>query len=273
MPEDVKVFPDLPHNEMPFSMNSLGISYPDENYMISRSCSDVTVIEYVIRGSGTVETSHGVFTASAGDSYLLRAEEPQKYYSNPDDPWEKIWINVQGTLIFPVLDAYGISRSMLLPKLNTYDHIRRIHEIAASETMDVASIMEQCSVVFLELVQYIHRNMPRMDRYSQVPQSIAALKEYLDSHMSEHLTLEKCGEITFLSVSQTIRCFRSTYGLTPYEYLNRRRISTAKLLLLNSNLSIEEIAVQTGFSDRNYFSKYFKKKVGKSPSQFRKQRR
>ena len=50
-----------------------------------------------------------------------------------------------------------------------------------------------------------------------------------------------------------------------------RRINTAKLLLRNSTLGIEEIAVQTGFPDHNYFSKYFKKKVGVSPSRFRKQ--
>jgi AraC-like DNA-binding protein len=97
------------------------------------------------------------------------------------------------------------------------------------------------------------------------------LKEYLDNHLSERLNLEKCGEITFLSVSQTIRSFRNAYGVTPYEYLNQRRINTAKLLLRNSTLGIEEIAVQTGFPDHNYFSKYFKKKVGVSPSRFRKQ--
>lgn len=96
------------------------------------------------------------------------------------------------------------------------------------------------------------------------------LKQHIDDHLSEHLDLAECTKITYLSISQTIRNFRAAYGVTPYEYLNQRRISTAKLLLTNSTMSIEEIAAQTGFPDRNYFSKYFKRKVGKSPSQFRK---
>lgn len=271
MLEDVQVFPDLPHDDMPYSMNSLGTSYRDPTYLISRSCSDVTVIEYVVKGTGTVETPHGIFSPCAGDSYLLLANEPQKYYSDPNDPWEKVWINVQGRLIMPILEAYGLGQSMHLPKLNIGDFIKRIHAIAADDSLDAYTIMDKSCCVFLEMIQFIHQNMPHTDRHSHVPKNIALLKEYMDTHLSEHLTLEKCGEITYLSVSQTIRRFRNAYGMTPYEYLNQRRISTAKLLLMNSNLSIEEIAAQTGFPDRNYFSKYFKKKVGQSPSRFRKQ--
>ena len=272
MSEEIKVFPDLNHHKMPFSMNTLGISYPDADYRICRSCSDVTVIEYVIRGTGTVETPHGVFSPRAGDAYLLRANEPHKYYSDPNDPWEKIWINVMGTLVFPILDSYGLSQSVYLPGLDISPFLLKIHEIAKSDDLDSEALMNRCCPVFLELCQYIHNNIPQTDQPGHVPRSIAMLKEYLDTHLSERLTLEQCGEITYLSVSQTIRRFRKAYGLTPYEYLNQRRISTAKLLLTNSNLSIEEIAAQTGFPDRNYFSKYFKKKTGLSPSQFRKRK-
>ena len=131
--------------------------------------------------------------------------------------------------------------------------------------------MDECCKVFLELCQYIRNNLNAGELEKPVPRNISLLKEYLDVHLEERLTLEQCSEITHLSVSQTIRRFRSAYGMTPYEYLNQRRINTAKQLPQNSTLSIEEIAAQTGFPDHNYFSKYFKKKVGLSPSKFRKQ--
>ncbi len=130
--------------------------------------------------------------------------------------------------------------------------------------------MDQCCRVFLELCQYIRSNLNAGELDKPVLRNISLLKEYLDVHLEEQLNLKKCSEITFLSISQTIRRFRNAYGITPYEYLNQRRILTAKQLLQNSTLSIEEIATKTGFSDHNYFSKYFKKKVGLSPSKFRK---
>jgi AraC-like DNA-binding protein len=271
MREELKLFPELDHEHMPFAMEVFGISYCDGTYEMIRSCAELTVIEYVISGTGTVETPHGIFHPKAGDSYLLRANEPHHYYSDKNDPWVKIWVNFQGQLIAPILDAYGLTHSTLFPELNTYDYLKRIHNIAGSDTLETDTMMDQCCRVFLELCQFIRQHSVNTGKQTHVPKNIALLKEYLDDHIGERLTLEKCGEITYLSVSQTIRSFRSAYGVTPYEYLNQRRINIAKLLLRNSTLSIEEIATQTGFPDHNYFSKYFKKKVGLSPTQFRKQ--
>jgi len=155
--------------------------------------------------------------------------------------------------------------------MDIYDFLKRIHDIAGPDDIDISEAMDGCCQVFLELCQYIRNHLNAGELEKPVPRNISLLKEYLDIHLEERLTLEKCSEITFLSISQTIRRFRSAYGVTPYEYLNQRRILTAKQLLQNSTLSIEEIATQTGFMDHNYFSKYFKKKVGVSPSRFRRE--
>ena len=271
MREDLKVFPDLDYENMPFALECFGISYCDETYLMQRTCADQTVVEYVISGTGTIETPSGILHPRAGDSYLLVSNEPHKYYADPDDPWVKIWVNFQGSLIVPILNAYGLNQSRVCEGMDLSKFIRRVHAIASSDTMDINEIMNKCGQIFLEICQYISSHTPVSGGSSHVPRNIALLKEYLDNNIGEHLSLEKCVEITYLSVSQTIRSFHNAYGMTPYEYLNQRRINTAKLLLRNSTLSIEEIATQTGFTDHNYFSKYFKKKVGVSPSRFRKQ--
>ena len=271
MREDKKDFLSIDYENMPFAMECFGTSYCDESYYMERNCAHLTVIEYVISGTGTVESPKGTFHPSAGDAYLLRANEPHKYYADPKCPWVKIWVNLQGKLITPILDAYGLTHSMFLPKLDIYDFLKRIHDIASPDDINISDAMDECCQVFLELCQHIRNNLNASELEKPVPRNISLLKEYLDVHLEERLSLEKCSEITFLSVSQTIRRFRSAYGVTPYEYLNQRRIHTAKQLLQNSTLSVEEIATQTGFTDHNYFSKYFKKKVGISPSRFRKQ--
>ena len=87
--------------------------------------------------------------------------------------------------------------------------------------------------------------------------------------LDEALTIEKCNSITYLSSSQTTRIFRKYYGMAPYEYLTSRRMQLAQELLRTSSYSIRDIAIQLGFQDQNYFSKYFKMKCGKSPKEFR----
>ena len=61
--------------------------------------------------------------------------------------------------------------------------------------------------------------------------------------------------------------------MTPLEYLTQIRIEQAKSYLINSNIySISEIADMCGFSDQYYFSRVFKKTVGVSPRDYKKNR-
>lgn len=272
MREDMKNFANPDVNKMPFALQCVGTSYCDETYHMVRAKARVNVIEYVISGTGTVETSTEKFTASAGDSFLLHAGEWHNYYSDPDDPWVKIWFNAFGLLPTHILNSYGFDHSMLFPNLDLSSYIKRIHDISLSTYTDMYEMYDRCCKVFLELCQYMRQELLTA-QYSylppSVPANIAQLKTYIDLNLNEPLTLEKCNSITCLSTSQTIRSFRQAYGMPPYEYLNLQRVDAAKILLKTSPLSIQEIATQVGFDDQNYFSKYFKKKVGKSPKHYR----
>ena len=66
------------------------------------------------------------------------------------------------------------------------------------------------------------------------------------------------------------RCFKEYTGFSPHEYLTQLRVYNAKYLLKATDLSIEDISQQTGFSDSVYFIQVFKKIEGITPSKFRK---
>ena len=269
MKEEVKIFLNQNLDEMPYAMESLGISYCDDTYHITRPCAFMNVFEYVISGSGTVKTSTATFHPSAGDSYFLRAGESHDYYSNTKDPWVKIWINVMGPLPTSVLDAYGLTKSTLLPQIDISDYLEQIHKIAYTHTTDMNLMYDRCFVVFVRLCQYIRQALSEHKNFSNISDNIIQLKNYIDTHLEEPLTLEKCNDISHLSTSQTIRSFRQAYGVPPYEYLSQQRIESAKVLLRGSALDIQDIAMQLGFTDQYYFSKYFKKRTGKSPKDYR----
>jgi len=63
-----------------------------------------------------------------------------------------------------------------------------------------------------------------------------------------------------------VRRFRAAYGEAPYGYLSRRRMETATFLLGNTDLGVREIARRLGFEDEHYFSTFYRKKTGKSPT-------
>lgn len=270
MKEDIKVFLNPDTTTMPFAMESLGISYCDETYHMVCPEAFMDVIEFVISGTGTVETSTATFHPSAGDTYLLRKGEYHNYYSDPDDPWVKIWINVTGVLPTSILDSYGLHQSMLFPKLDSSGYINQIHEIAQADTTDLGTMYDRCLVIFIRLCQYLRQNMEAPSKANNIPENIVQLKNYIDLNLGLPLTMEICNDITHLSTSQTIRSFRQAYGVPPYEYLSQRRIESAKVLLRGSSLTLQDIASRLGFSDQFYFSKYFKKRVGQSPKDYRK---
>ena len=254
----------------PFSLQLIGVSYTNPDYHHYRPDNNyVTVIEYVMSGSGFINSPSGLLSVSAGDSFLLHADEKHDYYSNPEDPWVKIWINIDSRIANTILNAYGITTTMVFPGLDISDYLNQIHDIVKSNPENPELVFDRSFIVFIRLCQFLRNSLKPREEFSDIPKNIVELKNYLDLHLDEELNLEKCATITNLSVSQTIRAFNKVYGAMPYKYLNQQRFDAAKTLLRGSQLSIQDIAKQLGFADQYYFSSFFKKKCGKSPKEYR----
>ncbi|MBD2060646.1 helix-turn-helix transcriptional regulator [Oculatella sp. FACHB-28] len=73
-----------------------------------------------------------------------------------------------------------------------------------------------------------------------------------------------------MSLFHFIRLFKQSTDLTPYQYVQRRRVEMAKKLLNQQNLTVLDISKQTGFQSSNYFSNIFCKYAGVTPTSYRK---
>ena len=94
--------------------------------------------------------------------------------------------------------------------------------------------------------------------------------DYINEHYFEELDLKKLAKLAALSESQLIRTFRQNYNTTPIGYQLELRISEAQRLLSDTSMPISEIAYRLGFCDSNYFSHFFRRKIGMTPTQYRK---
>jgi len=74
-----------------------------------------------------------------------------------------------------------------------------------------------------------------------------------------------------MSINHFLRTFKRTFGLSPIDYVIRQRLLKACQLMQHSNAPIHQIAAQVGFADGNYFSRQFRKVMGKTPRDLRKE--
>jgi two-component system response regulator YesN len=96
------------------------------------------------------------------------------------------------------------------------------------------------------------------------------MKDYIDANFSYNISPKSLAEIFFVNPSYASRCFSQKHGFTITEYIQNVRINRAKILLQSTNVPINNIALNVGYIDTNYFSRIFKKQVGLSPQEYRK---
>jgi len=95
------------------------------------------------------------------------------------------------------------------------------------------------------------------------------VRDLIDRNYSQPLDLAALASAVHVSESHLIRKFRSTFGETPYRYLQRRRIERAMFLLRESEDSVTSICLDVGFTSLGAFSRTFAEIVGESPSAYR----
>lgn len=94
---------------------------------------------------------------------------------------------------------------------------------------------------------------------------------YIENDLDKDLSDTRLAEETNLSTQFFRRLFKNEVGVSPKKYVIKKRIDKACALLHYSKVSIKEIAVLTGYSDRYHFSREFKKQKGVSPAKYRKE--
>jgi AraC-like DNA-binding protein len=101
-------------------------------------------------------------------------------------------------------------------------------------------------------------------------QRINLVFQYVQNNFRETVSLEKAASMIHLSVSAFCKFFKRTSGKTFSDYTNEIRIAFACQLLIETDLSISEIAAASGFDSMSYFNRVFLKKKQIQPALFRK---
>lgn len=99
--------------------------------------------------------------------------------------------------------------------------------------------------------------------------SIDAAIMYLDGHLNVPLTVPEIGRLLNLSRTKVSELFRSSTGMSPHQFLMRRRTMKAKQLLESSSLSLCDVAQRVGFSSQSHMTSMFRRFTGQTPHRYR----
>jgi AraC family transcriptional regulator len=100
------------------------------------------------------------------------------------------------------------------------------------------------------------------------PAELQRTRDLVEAQLASPLSLADLADAVPLSPYHFSRAFKAATGITPHEFVVRRRIEAAKTLLQRGNLPVGEVARRTGFTDASHLARQFRRRVGTSPARY-----
>jgi AraC-like DNA-binding protein len=224
-----------------------------------------------------------------GNMYLLPAYMPHAYDCDPGFefyylffiPGEEDRTGIFSTYDFPIaVKGNDASRLLFenycylypqlnLPSLSADDFDRhpsyRNYAEAYRQMADYERLQLHGLVEIL-LSYFVKHARPRLVIKDE---RIARLTEYIASHIDEQITVAMLADRVCLTESHLVKAFRKDLGITPLQYIIKRKIQYAQSLLLRTDMNVGEIARAVGMNDSSYFIRLFKKNIGFTPQDYR----
>lgn len=100
------------------------------------------------------------------------------------------------------------------------------------------------------------------------PRELQRVRDLVEAQLASPLRLADLAAAVPLSPYHFSRAFKAATGITPHEFVVRRRVEAAKALLQRGKLSVGEVARRTGFTDASHLARQFRRRVGMSPARY-----
>ncbi|MGL5379856.1 AraC family transcriptional regulator [Clostridium sp.] len=240
-----------------------------------------TEIFFITNGSGCFHLADTVVNVKQWDLIIINPNclHTEKSFSK-NNPLEYIVVGIDNLSL-----SFRHTQT-----LTNNDSSEKLYEIMnLSQSKDIIIHYLSCLIQEIELkefnyevacksmlnlfITHVIRNSPTL-LFVEEPQEklnleCIKIKNYIDSHYSENITLDFLSELTYVNKFHLVHTFTKQIGVSPINYVINRRIEESKNLLTTTNYSIRDIASIVGFSNSSYFSQMFKKITGTSPKGYR----
>jgi AraC-like DNA-binding protein len=222
---------------------------------------------FVTAGEGFWSSAGRTLRLTPGNAYLIPADtlfdvwterSISKFYAH-------IFVRSSGGAGF--LDAYELAPEASWRKAPFSESMLGALADAAGKTDPAArllyeGLMRVAISMFLRGERRTQKGSPHLERVER------AVK-FIDANPFAKTTLPELAAMVSLHPTYFSNLFCECLGVPPFAYIARKRVETAKSMLLKTDMPVKEIAVRCGYEELFYFSRVFKKHTGLSPAKYR----
>lgn len=233
---------------------------------------DHYLIHHVLHGRGRFEIRGKRYDLKKGDTFLIYPNMEACYRADDDDPWEYTWVGFAGTDAFYLLNHTDFSEdSPVLEQVSLSMEIeRKIKRVYEAQGNTFCDAVSMTGALYSMIAMLMENSSPETKQKNLQTDRVERAVRYIEEHYSYPITVEDIAGYTGVCRSHLYRMFQRVLKKSPKDYVEEYRIRQACQLLGETGLPITTIAHSVGYEDNLYFSKAFKKNMGKTPSDYRK---
>ena len=234
-------------------------------------------IYFLTKGSRQLLFANSLYNVDAPAIVII---PPNKLHATEGGPFERYNVDASEIALDPFqLDIIEDKKLRLLKP--TEKQAKMLTELL-DEIRQLDPLKKHNNIAFNTLFSYYLYSIGKLAESTEniieyhsdfVPSLVLNITNYLKVHYRDPITLDSLSKRFSVSKSTLIYNFNKYLHSSPVDYLINIRIQQAKAALRETNCSVVEIAESCGFSNANYFSLMFKRKVGLSPANYRKYQR
>lgn len=228
-------------------------------------------IYYIEKGEGVLYINGEAYYPKPGDLVMIPKGSIHGYSTISSHPFVKYWCHFNAYIGSSPLSDYfdfpyvgHVKNPKEMTQLFT-ELIKYEKSVEAFAPIKAQALLMQ--IIHTYFVDICDSNVTMKKNLSE--NKIFKLLDYIETHLHSKITVKQLASYVNLDPSYMIRLFKSHFGSSPIDYINRQKIERAKVLLMMSNDTIKSIAEKLGFTTPYYFSSVFKKHSGISPKYYR----
>lgn len=226
---------------------------------------------YILKGAGEIEFEPGrPIPLKEGTAVILLPGEWHRYRPNTETGWEEAYIGFGGAAVPAMIQPPFFAERAIVCQFRDRHAFESqllplIELIQTRGTELPYTLATRTATLIATMIEDMKLTNTETSRYAKIRKATL----FIAHRLNEVIDFPSLAETLEMSYSLFRKRFRDYTGLAPLEFQNALRIKRASHLLICSDIPLARIAADTGFRTHAYFARFFHKKTGLSPSEFR----
>lgn len=279
----------IPIESMNLMMLNVGIAHHDADWNWQDVNSPFTRIFYVVEGEARLLLKDRWVTLRPDHLYFIPAYTLHSYecsgrfthyylhvyegFKNELDVMEQydfpteVKAEEKDALIFERMCHQQPQASLPASDPQTYDNATLFSSyLQRYQDMELWEKMELRGAMLMIFSRFMREAVLRVWTHDERMQKVLT---HIHSHITDTIDVEELADVACVTKPYLIRLFKREFGTSPIQFINRKKMERAQLLLFTTDMPVKEVAYALGVSDHSYFIRMFRKLTGVTPQEYR----